>query len=362
MTRVALLSPSVNVADAVSNDVLGMYDTLVARGHDVRIFAGTWTVPRPNVSHFPAIRKYLSSAEDLVIYHHSIGWEDGLQTLQKLSCRKVVKYHNVTPPEFFDGISDDYQNVCRLGRQHLQALTQLPIERFLADSDFNRAEVIEAGVAADRCTVVFPFHRTDRLHALPAELAIVDAFRDGKVNLLSVGRLAPNKGHVLLITAFAIYHHDYNPNSRLLIVGKEDLLLTRYSGYLRGLTAGLGVEDAVVFAGEVSDAELKAYYLLADVFLALSDHEGFCIPLVEAMALKVPIVARAATAIPATLGDAGLSWTEKDPDLIAETVDTVVRDEEVRAVLGRSGWQRYRRLFDNQRIAEQFVAALDDIL
>jgi glycosyltransferase involved in cell wall biosynthesis len=361
MARIALLSPCVVQSDGVSNDVLGMYDALRGLGHDVRMFAGTWTVGRFDVTHFPAIFPYLQS-DGVVIYHHSIGWDDGLDVLQRLRCRKVVKYHNVTPPEFFEDFSEDYRNVCQRGRDHLRPLARLGCDLYLFDSEFNRTELLAQGIPAERSAVVYPFHRTDRLQALEAELAVLDVYRDGKTNLLAVGRLAPNKSHPLLIQAFAAYHHDYNPDSRLLIVGKQDDLLRTYTGYLRGLAAGLGLDGAVVFSGEVTDRDLKAYYLAADVFLALSAHEGFCIPLVEAMALKVPIVARASTAIPATLGEAGLLWDEADPGLVAESVDYLVRDESAGAALGALGRRRYQRLFGNDCIGTMFLNAVGGLL
>src|SRR5205085_12089359 len=99
MTRIALLSPCVVQSDAVSNDIVGMYHTLLGLGHDVRIFAGTWSIDRPDVTHFPELPEYLEDDADVVIYHHSIGWDDGLDLLTGLRCRKVIKYHNVTPPE-----------------------------------------------------------------------------------------------------------------------------------------------------------------------------------------------------------------------------------------------------------------------
>src|SRR5262245_13342965 len=222
MTRIALLSPCVVQSDAVSNDIVGMYHTLLGLGHEVRLFAGTWAIPRPDVTHFPAIFQFLTDASDVVIYHHSIGWDHGLDLLRTLHCRKVIKYHNVTPPEFFEDISEDYRNVCQKGRDHLQTIARMGCDLYLFDSEYNRTELLAEGVAEERSAVVYPFHRTDRLQALEAELAVLDVYRDGKMNLLAVGRLAPNKSHALLIQAFAAYHHDYNRDSRLLIVGKQD--------------------------------------------------------------------------------------------------------------------------------------------
>lgn len=363
MTRVALLSPSVVQADAVSNDVLGMYNALIARGHDVQVFAGTVEgIDEPGVGPAAMVPDFLRKREDVLIYHHAIGWEQGVTLLEKVKCRRVVKYHNVTPPEFFEGISDQYLNVCRMGKEQLKAVVRAGCDRYLYDSEYNLRETVAQGVAEAHSAVVYPFHHTDRLHALEADLHLLDAYRDGKTNLLAVGRLAPNKGHALLVAAFAVYHRAYNPHSRLLIVGKDGEGLKRYGGYVAGLAAGLGVEDAVVFTGEVLDRELKAYYLAADVLLVLSEHEGFCLPLAEAMAMKLPVIAHAATAVPGTVGDAGLLLDERDPNLVAAAVDYVIRTEQARVTLARLGWRRYQRHFSNARIGEQFLRALDGLL
>src|SRR5262249_45175604 len=151
-----------------------------------------------------------------------IGWDDGLTYVREARCKRVVKYHNVTPPEFFDDLSRDYLHACRVGREELEAVAGAGCDRYLFDSEYNMRELFEVGAEEGRSWVVFPFHRTECLQTAEADVSLLDAFRDGKTNFLSVGRLAPNKGHLLLITAFAIYHHEYNPNSRLLIVGKED--------------------------------------------------------------------------------------------------------------------------------------------
>jgi glycosyltransferase involved in cell wall biosynthesis len=362
MTRVAILSDSVIEFDAVSNDIFGMYQALTDAGHEVAIFARKTTLKESGIRKYTALPRYLRHPGSVFLYHHSIGWDDGLTLLREARCRRVVKYHNVTPPEFFDDLSRDYLHACRVGREELEAVAHAGCDRYLFDSDYNMRELFAVGADAARCCVVHPFHRTEHLQTTEADVSLLDAFADGKTNFLTVGRLAPNKGHLLLITAFAIYHHEYNPNSRLFIVGKEDPVLGNYTGYLRGLAAGFGLEKVVIFSGQATDRELKAYYLMADVFLALSDHEGFCIPLVEAMALKVPIVARASSAIPGTVGDSGLVWDERDPDLIAESMDYLVREEEARDRLTGLGYRRFHRHFTTDRIRDQFVQAMDGIL
>jgi glycosyltransferase involved in cell wall biosynthesis len=123
----------------------------------------------------------------------------------------------------------------------------------------------------------------------------------------------------------------------------------------------LDLEGAVIFAGCVSDEQLKAYYLAADFFMLTSEHEGFCVPLIEAMALKVPIIACASSAIPSTVGKAGLVWNERNPYLLAESVNYLNNDESISAGLGLMGRRRYEEFFSNERIAEQFLNALAQV-
>jgi L-malate glycosyltransferase len=356
LRRIALLTPLLTTADAISNDLYGMQAVLKQRGHDARLFANETKARGVEASPATKIKDFLRDADDLLIYHYSMGWNFGLQLLQDLPCRTVVKYHNITPPEFFAGLSVDYENVCRHGREQIKDIARAGCDLYLADSEYNASELLHEGV--DECSVVAPFHHVDKLELLAPDAQVLDQYVNDKVNVLMVGRVAPNKGHAALIDALAIYRREYNSDARLLIVGKEDEPLAKYSQWLRELVLSLGLEDSVVFTGGVSDEQLKAYYLAADFFMLTSGHEGFCVPLVEAMALKVPIIACASSAIPATVGNAGLVWQERNPYLLAASIDYLDRDEPVSVELGLLGRQRYEQHFSNERIAESFVDAL----
>ena len=357
MGRIALLTPTLLSADAISNDVYGMQEVLRQRGHDARLFANE---SPSTVDVFPAskIRKFLKGPEDVLIYHYSMGWNIGLELLQELNCRTVVKYHNITPPEFFTGISVDYETVCRQGREQVKDIVAANCNLYLADSEYNADELIREGVDNSKCFVVPPFHHIEKLEQLAPDTNVLDHYVNHRLNILMVGRVAPNKGHASLIEALAVYRRDYHEDARLLLVGKEAHQLAGYSQWLRQLAASMGVAGSVTFAGCVSDEQLKAYYLAADVFMLTSEHEGFCVPLVEAMAMKVPIIAYSSSAIPATVGKAGLLWNERNPYLLAESIDYLNRDESVSAELGLMGRRRYEEVFRNDRIAEGFVGAL----
>ncbi len=203
-----------------------------------------------------------------------------------------------------------------------------------------------------------PFHQVDRLAAAAPDPTVLRACRDGRTNFLFVGRRVPNKGHRFLIDAFAAYLEHYDAAARLLLVGREDPTLVSYSNQLREQARRLGVHDRVVFLDGVTEAELRAYYECAHAFVTASEHEGFCVPVVEAMALGVPVIAYGTSAIPDTVGEAGLVWDEPEPFLLAESLACVAREPRVRAALVECGRRRYREHFENGRIAERFLAAL----
>lgn len=358
MTRFAIVTPHLTTGDAVSNDVVTMLRVLEKHGCEARVYAGSADFEEPKVWTLSEIGDFLRNEDDVLIYHHSFGWDIGIELLRVLKCKTVIKYHNVTPPEFFAGISAWHEEKCAEGQRQLEFIAAAGYEAYLSDSAYNMQQLIELGADADRNFVVPPFHQIDRLHAIHGDLDTLKAYRDGKTNVLCVSRVIPHKNQRTLIEAFALYHHYCNLNSRLLIIGREEKPFETYSTRLRELAKFLLLDEAVVFAGEVSDAALKAYYLLSNVFLFASKHEGFSVPLVEAMAMKVPTVSFGAAAVPETVGASGIVLDELDPEKLAKAVDIVVSDEALNVAMGLSGWQRYEQNFTNSRIESLFLRAL----
>jgi len=223
-------------------------------------------------------------------------------------------------------------------------------------------ELISAGASESDSFVVPPFHHVGRLNSVNADQDVLRRYEDGKINVCMVGRVAPNKAHHLLLEAFAAFYHDHNTNSRLLIVGKEEGRLKTYSYVLREMVNRLRLRDAVIFTGEVSEAELKAYYQCAHVFMMTSEHEGFCVPIVEAMAMGKPIVAYSSSAVPETVGDAGIVWEERNPHLLAESIRSVTTDRTLTETLSAKGRRRYEEFFTNEKIEANFLKAMSGIL
>ena len=355
MTRIAILTPTVTSADAVSNDVLAMRRLLSERGHEVRMFAHSSSLTDEQTCAAEEAVSYLANVEDVLIYHHSIGWNVGAEIVKTVSCRKIIKYHNITPPEFFHGISAQHVDLCLSGRSQLKEIIKCRPDLLLAASCFNMRDLIAAGSEEDKTFVVPPFNQADKLQAGAATFAILDSYSDGSVNLLTVGGVRPNKGHAALIEAFGIYYYQFNRTARLFVVGAETDVFAPYTMLLRQLINSWDIDSRVVFTGEVSNESLKAYYLLADALVTTSEHEGFCVPLVEAMAMKVPIVAYASTAIPETADDAGVNCDERDPYVMAQSIDVLHTNEAAKMALVARGTERYESVFSNKVIEKQFL-------
>jgi glycosyltransferase involved in cell wall biosynthesis len=363
MTRIAIVSPTILPGDAVGHDIMHMGRILREEGHEVELFSTNWGTPDPRNQDNLHVRDYLEGDPSaLLILHHAIGWIHAVPVITEAKCRRVVKYHNVTPECFYESLNEGYADLCRNGRIQLRQLIEASCDLYLADSPINLRELIDMGAYPDRCALSPPFNDIGHLLNIEADPEVREDYGDGKTNLLFVGRRAPNKGHRFLIDAFATYHRHYNRNSRLVLVGKGDPALGDYNDALREQVQRLHLGGHVIFLDSATESELRGYYETASAFVVASEHEGFCVPVVEAMALKVPIVAYGTTAVPHTVGDAGLVWDEPDPFLLAQSSDTVVRDSAIRRRLTERGWRRYQNLFANERIQRDFLHAMRPLL
>ena len=175
-----------------------------------------------------------------------------------------------------------------------------------------------------------------------------------------MGRISPNKKQENVIRAFEHYHRQYNPKSRLFLVGSAVGMET-YLVRLRKYVRALGLEDCVVFTGQISFRAILAYYRLADVFVCMSEHEGFCVPVVEAMYFGKPIVALRAAAVPETLGKGGLLLDSSEPETAAAAIHRILTDEPLRESL-RAGQEERLRDFSYEKVKERIMGYLKPYL
>jgi L-malate glycosyltransferase len=305
--------------DAIGHEVLGIQRTLRAAGYRSDIFVET-ADPRLE----PLTRDYrelvdASHQDNLLLHHSSIG-SKASRVAYAVPDRMALIYHNITPPEYFVGVHRTLARECYRGRRELQAYAGR-CEMALGDSEFNRQDLEALGFSRTGVLPVVPdFSHLDE----EPDRYVADQFDDEWTNVLFVGRVIANKKIEDLIRNFHAYHTLYNPRARLLIVGVFSLF-ERYLAGLSHLVAELGARD-VHFLGQVSNAELVAYYEVADLFLCASEHEGFCVPLVESFYKQVPVLAYAATAVPATMDGAGVLYEDQDPVYVAGLMDAILSD------------------------------------
>lgn len=312
--------PSISYGDAISNQVRAIQVFLRAQGYKSEIFAENITGNLKGRVHY--YHTYRGNKRNIVMYHLSIGSPVSL-FVRSLPDTRVIVYHNITPSHYFQRYSTELTKILRFGRQELRML--MPDTALaLGDSAYNEQELKENGF---RKTGVLPIIVDTNKFAGLCNKRLYKRYNDGWTNILFVGRISPNKCQDDLIRAFHVYSL-CNPKSRLLLVGSW-YGMEGYKEELDKLTIRLGVQN-VHFVGTVDLADLATYYQLADVFVSMSEHEGFMVPLVEAMHFRVPIVAYAATAVPETLGRGGVLLTNKDYEIVAGVIDRLVNDAKLR--------------------------------
>lgn len=308
--------------DAIGHEVLGIQRVLRAAGLQSDIFVET-VDPRLESQ----TRDYrelvdVSASDNLLLHHFSIG-SKASRTAYALPDRMALIYHNITPPEYFVAVHRTLARQCFRGRRELHAYVDR-CELALGDSEFNRQDLESLGFPRTAVLPVVPdlSHLDDS-----ADWFVARQFDDDWTNILFVGRVIGNKKIEDLIRIFHVYHTKYNPRSRLLIVGVFSVF-ERYFAALTHMAAELRLSN-VHFVGHVSEAELIAYYECADLFLCASEHEGFCVPIVEAFHKQVPVLAYAATAVPATMDGAGVLYEDKYPGHVAALIDAIMSDPDL---------------------------------
>lgn len=345
--KVIQVLPTLAYGDAIGNDTLALKKVIANMGYKTGIYAASVAPPLTkkdglNIKKMPKL-----SDEDVIIYHLSTGSELNYK-IAEYPGKKIVMYHNVTPPHFFEANNEYIYNI---NTQALEGVKHLSdkADYCLAVSDFNKKDLEQMGYNCpiDVLPILIPFEDYKKT----PDQTIIDRYSDGVTNIVFTGRISPNKKQEDVIRAFYCYKKYYDSTARLFLVGSysgEDIYYKRLKKYVKEL----GVKD-VYFTGHIKFNQILSYYKIADIFLCMSEHEGFCVPLVEAMFFDVPIVAYNSTAIPSTLGGSGVLLEEKDPILVAKMMDVLMHNDNLKqAILEK---QRARLDdFQYEKIKEQF--------
>ena len=316
--------PAAHRGDAVGDSARAVRDLLRARGHRSDVFA--LTIDDDLVDEVHPFTDATARQGDITILHFAVP-SPMSEALGELPGGRVLQYHNITPAHFFAPYDPHIFRIAALGRLELTRLVGR-VDLALGDSEYNRQELEGLGFEHTAvCPIVVDIKRIQRSDPRPALEAVLN---DGLANILFVGRIAPNKrieDHIRLAEHYKRY---VDTDYRFIFVGRTNAVPAYYAT-IRALMLQYEMpSDRFLFVGAVPDDELAVYYRTASAYVSLSEHEGFCVPLVEAMAADLPILAYGATAVPETLGGAGLCFTPKDLEYAAELLGMLVYDDALR--------------------------------
>lgn len=354
--RIIQLLTTVSYGDAVSNDVLALHETMCKKGYEASIYAENVDPRLPSglvrrIKRMPKLQD-----DDVILYHLSTGTDLNYK-LPKYKGRKILVYHNVTPCEFFADYSPHAWKLCKKGQEGLRYLAD-KVEYCIADSQYNKQDLIAAGYKCkiDVLPILIPFSDYDKT---PNEKILRRYKNDKYVNILFTGRIAPNKKQEDIIKAFYMYQKYYNQKARLFLVGSYNGMETYYhklKNYVKELHL-----DNVYFTGHIKFDEILAYYNLSDLFLCMSEHEGFCVPLVEAMKFDLPVIAYDSSAIGDTLGGSGVLLKDKNPLEVAGMIHYLTTHPDVMETLKEEQRARLND-FSHDKIEEQFLQYMSEFL
>lgn len=323
--KIVQFLPVIAFGDAVGNDTRALRQALIEMGYETSIYAEVVDsrLPKGTAKNLSGGMPVLEK-DDVIIYHLSTGSKLNYEIV-KYPCRRIMIYHNITPPHFFEGYNENAAANCRYGLDSMSHLAD-KFDYCIADSAFNKRDLINAGYKCpiDIRPILIPFDD----YKVHPDKNTVERYSDGWTNIIFVGRIAPNKKHEDVIAAFCWYKKHINSRSRLILVGNYsgfEMYYEQLKKYVRVLEL-----DDVIFTGHVKFPQILAYYRIADLFLCMSEHEGFCVPLVESMFFNVPIVAYKSCAVPDTMGDSGIKLDSKDPVEAALVMDRVLNDNNLR--------------------------------
>lgn len=336
--KIIQMIETLTTGDGMGNHTLRTHEILKEAGYDVITYSLNSAIPFSD-----DFRIYTDdikiSHEDIILLQFGI-FGPLAKKIQSFPCRKILVYHNVTPPHFFAGydmrsykLTKEAEKIVDIwGRQDF-------FDEVLTFTRYNKECLLNAGFSDNRITVFDGYLMPYLVDHSCSFLKEKHDINDRVTNVLFTGRITPNKRQTDVLEAFAYYQKHFNPSSRLIIAGSG--LDTKYGKEVKQYAEGLHCKN-ICFTGFIKDEELQAYYNEADIFLCMSEHEGFCIPLVEAMKNNIPIIAYSAGAIPDTLGNAGVLLKEKNPVLTAMWMNEITVNKKIREELINSGQKRMR--------------------
>jgi len=352
--RIDQLVPAFHRGDAIGDTAFHMKEFFLSQGFDSEIYCLTRDKGLEDECELFSTHGKPDSS-DITFLHYALP-SPLTQAFAKLPSHRVILYHNLTPHEFFEEFSPEMTRISRLGREELTSLVP-HVSMALADSEFNRQELVQIGYSK---TEVFPLFVDFKKYNRPMNDFTYELFREDRTNVLFVGRIVPNKKIDDLIRVIFYYKKYISPLVRLVVVGKTSSLPPYYKSLIRLADEFYLKPEEICFTGHIPDDEMFSLYKASDVFLSLSEHEGFCLPFIESMVFDLPIIAYDSTAVPFTLDGSGVLIAHKKVDYIAELIDIVAHQKKLRQAIIRGQQERLERFkkIDKQKILLRMIEEL----
>lgn len=322
--------------DAIGNSVLRFHKYLTEKGVISRIVAVT--IDDEVSEYCIPFNKYTDDPEAIKIYHYAISSPLNDYFL-KSGGKNILIYHNITPSEYFRGFSDELVELTEKGRKELASFSDV-FALVIADSEFNALELRQLGFGNIR---TFPIMISRGEYESEFSKSYMEMFNDARKNVVFVGRVSPNKKIEDLIKFISVYKKLISDEIRLVIAGNLKSVPYYFSSLLTLKDdLGLGIND-IFFTGHIPFSELLAVYRSADIFLSMSEHEGFCLPLIESSFFRIPVLAFDAGAVEETLDGSGIVFRTKNMEEIAVLAEKVMNDVDIRRSLQISSGNRSER-------------------
>lgn len=328
--KIHQMSAGFQYGDAISSEMVSIASLLRSNGISGKIFAD-------NIGYDPTSEASaglpILNSQDILIYHYSI--DSNLQgKLNNLKCRKWFVYHNVTPSQYFEPYDLKFSYLLREGRSQLKKMSNQFEKRF-AVSKYNTLELKNLGWQG---VETIPLHLR--------QLSSSKEFHSNKRNnFISVGRIAPNKRQDDLIRFMKVWKDLGLPKKKLTLIGFCNPSLTEYKSLLEFMIRLYDLEDTIEFKNQVTEAELIQMYCESEALISMSEHEGFCVPILEAMQNELPVFAFAGGAVEETMGGAGILFKKKDFKRLAFLINEILTDLPFKNELiisQKERWENYK--------------------
>lgn len=349
--------------DAIGHDILVTNRILKEAGFESSIYGDYYDDSIKNLSISKnEMLEIISKPENVLIYQLANHWSEGEYFLRKAKCKIVLRYHNTTPAKFFRGYSPVLIGGAQLAiDQTKRIINECRYEMVISASSYNNRVLEEYGADPAKLRVVSPFNVLKDYEEISKKENIkLSTDNDDIVKVLFVGRTFPNKGHIHLIETIKSYVELFDKRIVLNIVGKLDPLLNKYYLVLRNLISVYGLKKKVFLRGRAEFKDLVSIYGSADVFLLMSEHEGFGVPALEAQYNEVPLVAYGSSALKETIGPNQIVFDNLDYDNYASAINRVVKDSELREFVIKEGLKNCEK-YTEDKLAANFIKYLKEL-